>query len=434
MANWLDKALGRQNSEQEHVPYECQCACGCRLSGVRGERGRRVICPECGEALFVLPVNRYPVSERRYYQEGTSVSPLVNASDDPADVRQSAAEPLAPTAPVTDTDEPESSVEDFFAEKPLAYDWKETSGPEDSLKPASKPAAPARRRPVAASRRIRDNADWLSKPVLEERTKTRQKLVLVITAAGLLLMLMTLWLVRSSSRDRSETAFLEGLQNGERAFEAGDYGTARLELARAVAAAEHLGMDSPESRRLRHLLRHAETADGLLAEELTEIFAPPLNELDFTARYGTRWLLLDQQPVQISEAPATLPDNAVPGRRLVWPINADGRPVHVAGVEQVLKQMEAVGPVRRIVLAGRLKATRLEAESGVQVLELDPDTVYLCTRFDMLDRLGLTASDEAAELRTFLESQKSAAGDAASGTNSSPPAAAGTSGATHAGL
>lgn len=430
MANWLDKALGRQNSEQEHVPYECQCACGCRLTGVRGERGRRVICPECGEALFVLPVNRYPVSERRYYQEGTSVSPPVSTSEDPADARQDAGEPLAVMAP----DEPESSVEDFFAEKPLAYDWKEAPGSEEPLTPASKPATPARRRPVAASRRIRDNADWLSKPVLEERTKTRQKLVLVITAAGLLLMLMTLWLVRSSSRDRSEAAFLEGLQNGERAFDAGDYGTARLELARAVAAAEHLGMDSPESRRLRHLLRHAETADSLLPEELTEIFASPLNDPDFTARYGTRWLLLDQQPVQISEAPAMLPENAVPGRRLVWPIHAQGRPVHVAGVEQVLKQMEAVGPLRRIVLAGRLKATRLEAESGVQVLELDPDSVYLCTRFDMLDRLGLTASDEAAELRTFLESQKSAAGDAASGTNSSPPAEAGTSGATHAGL
>ena len=79
MANWLDKALGRKGSTTsiEIVPFEIQCECGSRLTGIRADRAKRAICAQCGEAHFILPVNQYPISERTYFaqQESNDASP-----------------------------------------------------------------------------------------------------------------------------------------------------------------------------------------------------------------------------------------------------------------------------------------------------------------------------------------------------------------------
>jgi hypothetical protein len=88
MANWLDKAIGRKDDSRNRVvPYEIDCGCGTRSSGVRGSRAKRVICAQCGEAHFVLPANPYPESDRQYFAKrgaGPVASVAVETVDDSA--------------------------------------------------------------------------------------------------------------------------------------------------------------------------------------------------------------------------------------------------------------------------------------------------------------------------------------------------------------
>lgn len=67
MGNWLDKARGRSSSTAYTEPFELECGCGTRLSGIRQERAKRVICPQCGDAHFVLAANPYPISQRVFF-------------------------------------------------------------------------------------------------------------------------------------------------------------------------------------------------------------------------------------------------------------------------------------------------------------------------------------------------------------------------------
>ena len=67
MGNWLDKARGRTSSTAHIEPFELVCGCGTRLSGIRQERAKRVICPQCGDAHFVLAANPYPISQRVFF-------------------------------------------------------------------------------------------------------------------------------------------------------------------------------------------------------------------------------------------------------------------------------------------------------------------------------------------------------------------------------
>ena len=48
MANWLDKALGKNEAEPiESVPFSVTCQCGSQTNGVRQERAKLVICSKC---------------------------------------------------------------------------------------------------------------------------------------------------------------------------------------------------------------------------------------------------------------------------------------------------------------------------------------------------------------------------------------------------
>ena len=68
MANWLEKALGREEAEPiQSMPFSLLCQCGFQVDGQRQERAKRVICKECGAGHFILPVNRYPTSERSFF-------------------------------------------------------------------------------------------------------------------------------------------------------------------------------------------------------------------------------------------------------------------------------------------------------------------------------------------------------------------------------
>ena len=86
MSNWLDKALGRKDSTIQSVPFELNCECGTRLSGLRQERAKRMLCPQCGDSHFVLGLNQYPVASRATTGSGETSASAVTS---PAPVRPS---------------------------------------------------------------------------------------------------------------------------------------------------------------------------------------------------------------------------------------------------------------------------------------------------------------------------------------------------------
>ena len=56
------RLAGEANASVE-VPFELTCECGETIRGVRRTRGIQKQCDQCGEALFVLPMNVYPATK-----------------------------------------------------------------------------------------------------------------------------------------------------------------------------------------------------------------------------------------------------------------------------------------------------------------------------------------------------------------------------------
>jgi hypothetical protein len=133
MGNWLDKARGRGDSTAQAEPFELVCECGTRLSGIRQGRAKRVICPQCGDAHFILPTNPYPESQRTFFSSDETQAPPETKDEPPIE--------LAPQDTERDLDSDYGVADDSAASKEPSGELEvqfETS-PESSTAPAPAP-------------------------------------------------------------------------------------------------------------------------------------------------------------------------------------------------------------------------------------------------------------------------------------------------------
>ncbi len=463
MANWLDKALGRKSETTSVavVPFEVRCECGSRLTGIRSDRARRSICAQCGEAHFILPVNKYPESERAYFDQ-------TGEDGDPSDSDQAAVEdqterksasidaysldPENHSASDADVDlgldfeldEPEAGelqelsadddsddLLDFLDEPPEPRD--ESRKRRDSLYEASAseqqipsgrrsvPDAPKQRESSRARHRKSRSSSVPSGMIEVRRTEsgwgeTRKRVVLVVSGIAVLALGMALWAIRSQTVDHAEARLAVAKDAGLDAFEVGNFAEAREQLKIALDALEVVGADEDQIAPIRRRWLEAEFATHLLDGSLIDIVEATRDaqSLDrdewskqFDVRFAGRWLLLDLSPIERVTYDFKDEDGEVESTetRIVYPWTIDDRVIQVAGVGSLVR-----GDRERVILAGRLTGSEFDSDAQAWVVQIDEDDSFLWTDFSALVELGFVAEEEDEGLRQVLRDQQSEGG------------------------
>ncbi len=388
MANWLDKALGRRSATiYKPVPFVRPCPCGTKLSGVRQERARRLICADCGEPHFILPVNLYPESERIHFQ------PLEVGEFEPSSEYEQPAEfDVDPELDLDSVDDgkEEESRESLMPPPPdlgeaLLDDWKDDHEEVPDSEPSQAIVIPSRQ---------------------EERAGQRQKLLLVGTAFFVLVGAMIVWGAWDGWKEAAEIRLQMARDAGLVALELGDFVTARREFAEALDALQTLGVTGERYTSLHDLWMESEAAVGLTSRSLQDLVESANRTLstgsiedwdsEFHAIFEDQWILIDQSPSQI------VPGDTNGGRRIELLWGVEGVPIHVSGIDRLLTK--AGGSAQRIVFAGQLTGCR--RESNAWVVELKPENAFLWRRFQSLEQLGFVVdSEEAQAIRDVIESQ-----------------------------
>jgi len=384
MANWLDKALGRRSATIiKPVPFVRPCPCGKPLTGVRQERARRLICADCGEPHFILPVNRYPESERIHFQ--------------PLEVGEFEASREYEQPPELDV-EPEMDLDAVVEDVPTPAPTEEPKRTrveallDDWESDDDEPSVPEPSRAIAVPSRQ------------EERAGQRKKLLLVGTAFFVLVGAMVVWVVWDRRLETAEIHLQMARDAGLIALEAGDFVTARREFATSLEALRTLGITGERRNSVHDMWMESEAAVGLSNRGLLELVESANRTLssgtiedwnsEFHAIFEDQWVLIDQSPLQ------TVPGDANGGRRLELLWEVDDLPVHIAGIERVVAQTS--GGAQRVVFAGQLAGCR--RESSAWVVELRPENAFLWRRFRSLVQLGF-AFDEEQDVRDLIETQ-----------------------------
>jgi hypothetical protein len=474
MANWLDKALGRDRSTTSIaiVPFDIQCDCGARLTGVRADRAKRAICARCGEAHFILPINRYPESVRSYFEqaatddnapasrhsdpEGTGDRESESAGSYAIRTRQRAVDNAAPDSglSVGASESPHAAPEKFSSaddsEDPLDFlDEPVESGRRsrkrrdalyaspDGIEPVPRqkrpvPESPGRREASGRDRQKRQAGAIPSgmieiPPADSEWGETRKRIVLVVAGIAVLALGMALWVIRQQKLDRAEAQLATATDAGLDAFEAGDFLEAGEQLKIALNALAVIGADEEQIVPLRRRWLEAELATHLLDGSLIDLVeatrdAESLKREDrqrlFDARFASRWLLLDLSPVELVTTDANDDDSeAMQGEtRLLYPWTLDDKPIHVAGVESLVSDNRG-----RIVLAGRVSNCDFDDATQAWVVRMDPDDSFLWTNFSVLVQLGFVAEEDDQGLKQILRDQQGASGSSPGTSNKELP-------------
>jgi len=442
MANWLEKALGREEAEPiQSTPFSLSCQCGFQVDGQRQKRAKRVICEECGVGHFILPVNRYPTSERSFFFDNgrggsTARQPKAKKKPPATDVDIAAAQPS------TDQDADSFVDEDYQQTEPeldlveaawstggdqQAYDedgddYELADSDAEIELPSQLPqsrkmraaSSPPRKEKLAASPASREKK---SKPVVqlpmgnEERRNQRVRLAAVCVLIFVFGAIMVAVAIRGENREQAEIAMRDGRDIGEAALRERDFATARQMLGEAYRAMELLDIDQQTRDETRILWLQAEAGFRLLDSidvveiaMLAEELIPEPDEdgevddedwqRQFHAQYFDRWLC-----IQLNQFDTVSGDEEF-GQRVVFPAVPL---IHLSGVDVVLNETSGSG----LWFSGPIKSCQRDPiDDSVWLVEFDSSRVIACDRTQPLVFPMLTEEEQKAAAATLAESAK----------------------------
>jgi hypothetical protein len=444
MANWLDKALGKSEAEPiEPVPFSVTCQCGVQTNGVRQERAKRVICSKCGAGHFILPVNRYPTSERTFFATDDLGVSTVQIPKSPKKLPSTQLDLPNEAAPSDDADdlfidnelqstEPELDlVEAAWSTRPAERDLDDELDDEDdgddyeladsdaeielprslprSKKKKKRESQPTNKKkpvkqPALSNPRDKNSTQQIELPSTGDE-RSRQRLRLVAVGALILVSVgaMVAFAIRGVNRERAEIAMREGRDLGEAALRKRDFVTAKLKLGEAFRAMELLGLEGQSLSETRQLWLQAEAGFGLLDDTdvveiamlAEEMFPEPDEDGDiddevwlrqFHAQYFDRWLCIQLAPVQ------TVTSDDEFGTRVVFPAAPK---IHLVGVGEVLKKQSGGG----LWFAGPLKSCRPDPmDESAWMVEFDSTRVIACDKSQPLVLPMLSEQEQAAAI------------------------------------
>ncbi len=452
MANWLEKALGKNEAEPvQSVPFSITCQCGVETDGMRLERAKRVICPECGAGHFILPINRYPTSSRTFF---ATDDPGVSVAQAPKPPKKSPSTQLD----IPDRPEPSDEADDPFIDEDhhntepeldlVEAAWSTRVGDQDQVAEfddgggddyelADSDAEIELPAEISFTRKKtyrsvksddQDEPDERSKrstqrkkraaPSIElpsasdERSDQRLRLIAVCALIFISIGAMIAFAIRGSNRDQAEIAMRDGRDLGEAALRERDFATARLKLGEAFRATELLDVEEQTRLETRELWLQAEAGFGLLDDTdvveiamLAEEMYPEPDEdgiiddevwlRQFHTQYFDRWLCIQLNPVQ------TVAGDDEIGTRVIFPA---APMIHLAGVDEVLKKQSGGS----LWFAGPLKSCRPDPrDDSAWLVEFDSSRVIACDKSQPLVLPMLSEEEQAAVIAARVAEQDS---------------------------
>lgn len=451
MANWLEKALGREEAEPvQLVPFSLSCQCGFQIKGQRQERAKRVICKECGAGHFILPMNRYPTSERSFFAEdgrggSTAQQPKAKKKPPATDVDLAAEQPSSDEDddPFIDEDNQQTEPELDLVEAAWSTGGDQQAYEDDDLDddddgddyeladsdaeielppelPRSKKKKRAAAKPARKEKRAAPPAPPVSsakKPkkvvqlpaATDERSKQRLRLAAVCGLIFVFAAVMVVVAIRGGNREQAEIAMRDGRDIGEAALRERDFATARQKLGEAFRAMELLDIDQQTRDETRKLWLQAEAGFGLLDSTdvvevamLAEEMIPEPDEdgeiddedwqRQFHTQYFDRWLCIQLHQVE------TVSGDDEFGSRAVFPA---APLIHLAGIDAVLDETSGGG----LWFAGPLKSCQRDPiDDSVWLIEFDSSRVIACDRTQPLVFPMLSEEEQTAAAAALAES------------------------------
>ncbi len=383
MGNWLHKALGREESSSERpipVPFEMKCLCGQSLTGMRQERARRLICSECGRAQFVLPVNRYPVSEWKYFA-GEEFEEALDSTDEMDELDGKVA--LADSSP-------SMRKPRVASRKP-----KRPTHSDDGLRIVEDDDdEPTPQRPQPRRRAVRLDSIEVATP---DRPGSRGKVLTLMAVLSVLVIGAVGWMLRQHRRESAEIRYKQASDSGHLAFEQGDFGKARSEFDEALIAAEILGLSSAQRDHIRIRQLHTLSILRLVDLDLFELLELPASEI------SGRWVII-HAPV-VTHAISTDSKSSIE-----WDLFGAKKPVRLRGLDAVAEQAKK-GGLTEVLIAAQIEKIELADQGSAFLVSIQRDSVFLWQEFETLKRLGLfPISDEETThfYRQLIERQVAA--------------------------
>ncbi len=408
MSGWLSRArdaLSGRTAETVPEPIQIPCLCGRTIETTRRESFQRVICKNCGEPFFILPLDVYP-------------RPVLKRVR-PAKVAKIAS-PTKSAAP---------------ANRTVARDSPSATEPTKSLVAVPTP-------------------DLQQKWERATQTVRRQFTPLRIIVASLVMVLgLTGWWQRNrAALSRAEGDYTAAVEAGNAALQKKDFLAAATEFERAAHAVDLLHRTDIAAELARQRHRELTAINTLLQASLPEILVSArlakqksdavTAESNFAHLHVGRWIVLQteigrsssesgqlnwDQSLQIEEdvlsltasLPAFLkiPANSSPTVLAAPAAGGLAAPNAPAVADQNQDAASHPDPkaesntdesgFREIIFAAQIKSLRWNIQKSQWDLELNPTTSFLWSNFDLLIAAGLMPDElrTEAQLKTLLLDQ-----------------------------
>lgn len=345
MSNWFSKTKRRKKNAVRKAPqpFDLECCCGEFIEVLRRERFQRVLCQQCGESHFILPLDCYP----------------------------------PPAPPEVDRPSPTDSEE---TKKSTPKQTQKNVPVKQAPEPPAEPALLPRRR---------------------KRILSPFRVVALSVAAAIG---VTLYLAMHFRQvDRAAITYKDKSEAGYQALTKGDFGAAASAFAEAAAALDLLEQEDEAARQVRQMLRESRAAAELPASNLEsiirEITQSETPQETLESRFADRWLIFDTWLYPPPKQESHL--------YLDMPILHEEQRVTLRIAPSALPGVVSNAATHVVFAAQLADCTPPAKEHSEWLLDLNGETAFLWTGIESSRHLGLLPNQdaEAAEFRVLLRHQ-----------------------------
>jgi len=362
MQRWLtqsSKMRGRQQPPSPK-PFELRCACGNDVHGVRRAEHHEVLCRQCGEQLFVLPLDVYPplkTKKSRRKKGGKRGSDAQGAGENRPRMRE-------------------------------------------RVKTGTRHLGRLARHVGGRVRGTGAKATGILLKTAKRQSEFFTPFRLVMISTLVVVVGTIYWVMQQGDLESAARRLQSAKEAGYTAMRAGDFSAAADELEEACRALDQLGDGNPQAGEIRQMFREASAASQLSSMPLYDIvtaaerIAPDDRagwEERFNALYADQWIVMQTAIDRVT--------NAAGDSRLIidYPLVA-GRPVDIEAAFPIFNRLVKAGAIHDVIFAAQLQSCRLVGKEDERwQIQLNPETAFLWTDFENLRALGFATGEADTE-------------------------------------
>ncbi len=390
MSGWLSRAKGAFGGREAEIalePIEIACPCGRKVEATRRRDFQRVLCKNCGEPFFLLPLDVYP-------------RPVMK-------VRK-----VKPTKPDPKT---------------------KSAPPKSEAKSEAKSDAKTEVAPAQPGIDLQKDLSIFAGRVRAQFTPLRMIVLSLLVVIGL----TGWWQWARATRSDAELVFKTASEAGQVALQKKAFVEAAEHFLRAADAADILQRHDVPAEQVRQRFRQLTAINSLMTRSLTDLLeaakAGRLKgdfaavESEFASLHAGRWVVLQSEVMPASEP-------ADPKTVSVWEqrVQMDGESFLLTGSLPIFSKVPATPPTpvpldgnaapdappqlvlglndlgqREVLFAAQVESLKWNGAESVWVLKLKSTSGFLWTDFELLEPTGFQPDELRTEpqLRAMLLEQ-----------------------------